>query len=193
MTEKPDFILNFKKPVNTEIKQIGNNWYLYERFNKYDPVIKRSRKISGPCLGKITESGLIPTVKRKINVSKPLVNDVVSVGSTLFYWQRTTSLRERFQKYFPTLWQRLLVTTLLQLQDPRFKRLQLHFESSLLSHKFPSLQFSKVENSEFLSMLGKQRQAISDFMRENINQKGAFVLMAGCADKAFCTKVAGEI
>lgn len=179
MTEKPDFILNFKKPVNTEIKKIGNNWYLYERFNKYDPVIKRSRKVSGPCLGKITENGLIPSVKRKVNVNEPLVNDVVSVGSTLFYWQRTAALRERLQRHFPTLWERLFVTALLRLKDPRFKRLQLHFENSLLSQKFPSLQFSKAENAEFLTMLGKRRQAITDFMREDIDHKGTFVLFDG--------------
>lgn len=179
MTEKPNFILNFNKPVNTEIKRIGNNWYLYERFNKYDPVIKRSRKVSGRCLGKITEAGLVPSVKRKVNVSELLVNDVVSIGSTLFYWQRTATLRERLQKHFPTLWQRLFVTAILRLNDPRFKRLQLHFENSLLAHKFPTLQFSKAENADFLTMLGKRRQAISDFMREDIEQQGAFVLFDG--------------
>lgn len=52
MTEKPDYVLNFPRQKNTEIKKIGNNWYLYERFGKYDPAIKRSRKISGKGLGK---------------------------------------------------------------------------------------------------------------------------------------------
>ena len=51
MTEKPDFIRNFKKPAHTEIKHIGQQWYLYECFSKYDPEVKRSRKISGKCLG----------------------------------------------------------------------------------------------------------------------------------------------
>ena len=39
MTEKPDYVLNFPRQKNTEIKKIGNNWYLYERFSKYDPAI----------------------------------------------------------------------------------------------------------------------------------------------------------
>lgn len=30
MIEKPDFILNFHKPENTEIKHIRGHWYLYE-------------------------------------------------------------------------------------------------------------------------------------------------------------------
>ncbi|MCI1422902.1 MAG: hypothetical protein LKH04_01155, partial [Lachnospiraceae bacterium] len=52
---KPDFVVNFQKPANTEIKHISGHWYLYERTSKYDPKIKRSRKVSGRCLGKITE------------------------------------------------------------------------------------------------------------------------------------------
>ena len=28
--DKPDYILNFDKPKNTEIKYINGNWYLYE-------------------------------------------------------------------------------------------------------------------------------------------------------------------
>ena len=29
MAEKPDYVLNFPRQKNTEIKKIGNNWYLY--------------------------------------------------------------------------------------------------------------------------------------------------------------------
>ena len=67
MTEKPDYVLNFPRQKNTEIKKIGNNWYLYERFSKYDPAIKRSRKISGKCLGKITSDGLVATKRRLVD------------------------------------------------------------------------------------------------------------------------------
>ena len=61
MVEKPEYVTKYKKPVNTEIKQIRGHWYLYERRNEYDPAIKRSRKKSGKCLGKITESGFVPS------------------------------------------------------------------------------------------------------------------------------------
>ena len=69
MTEKPDFVTAYPRPKNTEIKKIGNYWYVYERFSKYDPVIKRSRKVSGKCLGKLTPEGLVPTKRRLVNVS----------------------------------------------------------------------------------------------------------------------------
>ena len=33
MMEKPDYIINFERPANTEIKYIRGHWYLYERSN----------------------------------------------------------------------------------------------------------------------------------------------------------------
>ena len=98
MTEKPDYVLNFPRQKNTEIKKIGNNWYLYERFSKYDPAIKRSRKISGKCLGKITSDGLVATKRRLVDEKKTFpvgqISDVVEAGAVLYFWERTASLRE---------------------------------------------------------------------------------------------------
>ncbi|MDO5538408.1 MAG: Fic family protein, partial [Desulfovibrionaceae bacterium] len=64
MTEKPDYVANFDRPRGTEIKKIGNNWWLYECSRKFDPKLGRSRKVSGPCLGKITPDGLVPSKRR---------------------------------------------------------------------------------------------------------------------------------
>ena len=50
-------------------KKSENNWYVYERFSKYDPAIKRSRKVSGKCLGKLTPLGLVPTQRRLVKES----------------------------------------------------------------------------------------------------------------------------
>lgn len=37
MTEKPDFVTAYPRPKNTEIKKIGNYWYVYERFSVSSP------------------------------------------------------------------------------------------------------------------------------------------------------------
>lgn len=182
MTEKPDYILTFDRPKNTEIKKIGNNWYLYERFSKYDPTIKRSRKISGRCLGKITPDGLIATKRRLTPAERPaaVLEETVEVGASLFMWKRTEDLRKRLQVHFPDQWQQIYVAALLRLlREPRFKRLQLHFENSILSHVFPKLSFTASDNAAMLRTLGKKRQAISSFMREDIDKKSAFILFDG--------------
>lgn len=61
LTEKPDYVRNFPKPPNTEIKHIKNGWYLYEKRSEYDPTIKRTRKISGHMLGTIKPDGFVPS------------------------------------------------------------------------------------------------------------------------------------
>ena len=58
--ERPEWVKNFKCEKNTEIKYINGHWYLYERSTRYDPELKRSRKVSGKLLGSITENGFVP-------------------------------------------------------------------------------------------------------------------------------------
>lgn len=149
MAEKPDFVASFQRPQNTEIKHIRNNWYLYERFSRYDPVKKRSQKISGKCLGKITPDGLVPTKRRLTSdeptqISNPMPastpSDVVEVGGSLFLMGRTHEMLARLQKYFPDLWQRIYVTALLRaLREPYFRRLQVHYETSFWLMRFRAL------------------------------------------------------
>ena len=177
MTEKPDYVKAFQKPAKTEIKHIGGGWYLYECSSKYDPAIKRSRKISGKCLGVITPQGLVKTMRRLRPIGEAaaksvVIDDVLHVGGPIFFWQRTSQLRERLRRHFPDLWKAIYATVLLRTEwEPTFKRLPMHFESSLLAGMFPDLLFGPAENAALLRSLGKHRQAMSDFMKEDIADK----------------------
>jgi hypothetical protein len=74
---RPDFVRNFIKPKNTEIKLISGQWYLYERASKYDPETSKM-------LGSITEQGF---VGKRVCFS-------VSVGLGLSSWGLpSTSMR----------------------------------------------------------------------------------------------------
>lgn len=178
--EKPDYVLNFSKPVNTEIKNVGKYWYLYERSNRYDPVIKRSRKVSGCCLGKITAAGLVPSTKRVVKKESLILNDTLTVGPSLFLWNRTAILRERLKKFFPDIWEMLYTIAVLRIgQDLRFRRLGLHYENSLLARVFPNLSFHPTNVTSLLQLLGKRRDTITAFMKEDISQREAFILFDG--------------
>ena len=61
MSTRPIWIEQFARPAGTEIKHIGNHWYLYERLGVYDKEKKKKRKKSGRCLGALTETGLTPS------------------------------------------------------------------------------------------------------------------------------------
>lgn len=69
MVYRPDYIINFQKPVNTEIKKIGEHYYLYSGMSAYDPRTKKMRKKSGKVLGKITEEGFKESHIRKAEIS----------------------------------------------------------------------------------------------------------------------------
>ncbi len=64
MAERPDWVAGFDRPKGTETRHIRGRWYLYERSWRYDPETRRSRKVSGRCLVKITPEGLVPSVSR---------------------------------------------------------------------------------------------------------------------------------
>ena len=186
MAEKPDYVLNFPRQKNTEIKKIGNNWYVYERFSKYDPTTKRSRKVSGKCLGKITPEGFVQTKRRltpEADQSSPSVrrvSDVAEAGAVMFFWNRTAAMRERLKAFFPDLWQTIYAAAILRaIKEPRFRRLQAHYETSLIAHLMPDLSFDAPSNTAFLQALGRRRESISRFMQEDVNKKDVFILFDG--------------
>ena len=183
MTEKPDFVTSYQRPKNTEIKKIGNYWYLYERFSKYDPATKRSRKISGKCLGKLTAEGLIPTTRRLVKESSQgvaNVSDVVEAGAVLFFWSRTAEMRDRLKEFFPDLWQTIYAAAILRtIKEPRLRRLQTHYETSLLAHLLPKLSLDAPSNSALLRILGRRRDAICRFMQVDVQKNDVFILFDG--------------
>ena len=175
---KPDFIQNFNKPKNTEIKHINGYWYLYEKINYYDKTSKRSRTKSGAMLGKITPDGFVP---KKIRLEKALEgNDVVEMGITRFFYERTSTMRSRLKKYFPDIWEKIYVTALLRTsQDNRFRRLQVNYEDSILYYMFPGISFSGSAMTSLLDILGRRREAIRMFMQEDVADGESFLLCDG--------------
>ena len=177
--EKPDYVADFIRPANTEIKYIRGHWYLYKRSNVYDPQIGRSRKKSGKILGSITEHGLVPSRARRESVN-PVLNDVVEVGAISYIYQRTAWMRSRLKKYFPDLWEHIYTAAVLRaVYDCRFRRLQLHYEDSILSYIYPGLSFMPSAITELLNTLGRMRGAIRSYMQEMVTEHERFLLFDG--------------
>ena len=84
MSEKPVWIEQFERPAGTEIKHIGNHWYLYERLSVYDRERKKKRKKSGRCLGAITEEGLKPSKRTSPLAAPDLEMENREYGATAF-------------------------------------------------------------------------------------------------------------
>lgn len=80
----PTWVQQFREP-KTEIKFVKGGYYKYEVHYRYNPQKKRTDKITGVLLGKITEqNGFVASDKNKLRVKpQPHVVDIKNYG--LFY------------------------------------------------------------------------------------------------------------
>ncbi len=180
MAEKPGWVAGFDRPRGTEIKQIRGHWYLYERSWRYDPAIRRSRKVSGRCLGKITPEGLVPSVSRAERAERaaaaapaPAVSDVVEVGASALAWSLTGDLREALGRHFPGSWREVYALAVVRaVREPALGRCALHLEDSALFEALgrPSLAPARV--SALLRDLGRSRAEACVLMREALADGG---------------------
>lgn len=176
MPDKPEYVSSFQKPANTEIKHINGHWYLYERSYYYDPEVKRSRKRSGKMLGTITENGFVPSKRSQAKA----LNDVVEIGATSYFYQKTENMRVRLQKYFPDCWERIYAITLIRaIYDTRFRRVDLHYQDSILSYMYPHAALSDASISGLLDNIGHRRGDIRKYMLEDIPEHDRFILFDG--------------
>ncbi len=96
IAEAPAYVRNFKKPPKSEIKRIGNSYYLYGCTYQYDKERKRSKKIPGKYLGTITPDGLIPPhANNTASIEKLLLkpSDCVEIGAVCYFYPRTENMR----------------------------------------------------------------------------------------------------
>jgi hypothetical protein len=94
--ERPEWIINYNKPMGTEIKYINGHWYLYERKSVWDAEKGRPKKKSGKLLGTITEVGLI--LKQEKSKQEELV--CYEFGASYFIYKISSSIKEDLIKHY---------------------------------------------------------------------------------------------
>jgi len=175
--ERPDFVINYKKEKNTEIKHINGNWYLYERKTKYNPETKRSTKVSGKMLGKITENGFVP---KSIKASTFREVEVKEYGASHYFISNSQSILERLKQCFPYYGEQLYVIALMRIMYGKaFKRIAINYESSYISNIFPNLSLSPSTITQLLKDVGRDRESIKKFMDSYTKEKDRFILFDG--------------
>ena len=179
MPEKPDYVKNFDRPKNTEIKYINGHWYLYERSSRYDPKTKKMHKVSGQMLGSVTEDGFKPKRQRVDNKTFENI-EVVELGASGYLWSKNRELMKRLMKYFPDYWKELFTIAVLRIVDgPRFKRLEESYEISCLSTLIPDVKLGKNDITEILHSLGKRRKEMISFMMDDSDLNSSYMIFDG--------------
>lgn len=174
MSTKPIWIEQFARPAGTEIKHIGNHWYLYERLSVYDKEKKKKRKKSGRCLGALTETGLTPS--KRATPLQPLLDGEIEnleYGATAFLLGLTFSMRTRLARLFPDSWREIFGMALLKCKEQsRFRRMDFHYETSFISQCLGSLSLSAGRVTTLLRHIGLNREAIREYMKEDLPADG---------------------
>ncbi len=175
--ERPDFVKNFSKPKNTEIKHINGRWYLYDRTTHYDPSTRKSTKKSGKMLGTITEKGFIP---KKIQAASLGEIVVVELGASQYCYQQGSLIRLRLQEFFPDVWREIFTISVIRLiQDRALKRCHGHYETSILSAIWPNLALSPASLTRLLKRIGKDRRNIRNYLLSFPRDSNRFMLVDG--------------
>ncbi|NLB86537.1 MAG: transposase, partial [Bacteroidales bacterium] len=184
-SKHPEWARKFKTP-GTELKLINGIYYLYGVSSKYDKNLKRSKKISGEILGKITkDDGFIPSAKKELKekskktyLNKSILNFEYGYSKWLFDTLKETGILENLKIHFPDLWQFIvsLVYTRSAYQSP-LKNIPFHLSQSSIKTLLcwnENLNDQKISN--YLYELGSQTKEIHNFIKPK-NHKSKAVLI----------------
>ena len=162
------------KSKGTELRNIKGRYYLYSVTSKYDPALKRSRKVTGKLLGTITEGdGFVESEKRQLQ--KPQVNsvdiDAICVresGYTGFINSYSTDIIEKLKEYFPHDWKWILYMAYCRLvHHSPIKNMPFHISKSMLVEE-NTFTLSDRTFSNALRRIGIQRSAVASYLKSFI-------------------------
>ena len=178
----PEWALKFKKK-GTELRLINGTYYLYEVTSKWNPQKKRSQKITGKFLGKITPEGFIESEKNKLkegfeqSLKTPL--QVKEYGASHFIMEYFKQYNDNLKEHFSDLWQDIIALAFVQLayQAP-VKNVGFYFKRSHLSEIFSDITMGEKRVGALYRKIGSYRSKVAGFMKQSIEEKDNILIDA---------------
>jgi len=155
----PDWVMKWKGK-NIEIHRRGDNYYAYRVYSVYDPIKKRSRKVTCEYLGKVTPEGIIPP-KHKRSTKR-----VMEAGNILLVEHFTESLVSTLKSVWPDIYESIITAAIIKLvyKSP-LKRFSFYHETSYLRRLYPNAHLSKKSLTSLLERIGKEWDLQKEFFR----------------------------
>jgi transposase len=155
-----------QKEKGTEIKKIGNYYYLYEIKSKWDKKKKRSKKVSGKYLGKITPEGLIKPKKEQIEEGLKNIS-VKEFGATDLILKMNSEIERSLKEIFPDKWKEIYLFGIFRLcYNSPINTLSTYYHDSYISNQIENARMSSKFIGDMLGELGKERELIRIFLRQ---------------------------
>ena len=172
----PDWATQARQP-GTELRLINNTYYLYAVSSKYDPVLKRARKITGKLLGKITEQdGFIMSSKDKLRqkVEQPIIIDKLTTkeyGTQQLVMQLADKQLAALEKVFGEDAKPLFLFAFFRLteQSP-IKNVPFYFMHSFLSEAWKQIKVTDKSISDLIRRVGSNREKIMEYQKHFVKE-----------------------
>lgn len=169
----PQWATQFRNP-GTELRLINGKYYLYSVSSKYDSVAKRTKKITGKVLGRITEQeGFIESGKRVLarKAEAPVSlqpGSVMESGFSAFVQQYCVRILERLKQYFPQHWAMMVGAVYCRLvHHSCIKNMPFHLSKSMIGELI-ELPVTDKKISMMLRHIGQNRQQATAYMQSFI-------------------------
>lgn len=162
-----------------EIHACKDKYYVYMISSRWDPSIGKARKVTGGCIGKITENdGFVPNARAAM-MAAPRNPIVRNYGAYEIAGQLSGDLEGRLRQYFPDIFRELSVVARLRLiEGSTGRRIGDDFERSYLPQLHPDLKVSDYTVRRLLSKLSERRDRMEGFMRSYV-KPGSKLLFDG--------------
>jgi len=172
----PDWATQARQP-GTELRLINNTYYLYAVSSKYDPVLKRARKITGKLLGKITEQdGFIMSSKDKLRQKseQPIIVDKLTTkeyGTQQLVMQLADKQLAALEKVFGEDAKPLFLFAFFRLteQSP-IKNVPFYFMHSFLSEAWKQTRVTDKSISDLLRRIGANREKTMEYQKHFVRE-----------------------
>ena len=185
-TSHPSWATEHRKP-GTELKCINGRYYLYAVKSQYDPVAKKSRKLSLGIIGSITkDEGLILSpkseMKKNINLGLPAVLTVYTKEYGFSFWMNNyirIAILPQLEKVFPAHFNLILQMVYCRIvhQSP-IKNIPFHLSGSSLNEMLESAIPTEKSISKSLREFGVMRTGMVTYMKAFVQPEDAILVDA---------------
>ena len=167
-----------------EIRHLNNRFYVYQVTSKWDAKLRRSKKITGKCVGKITElDGFIVNAngmryraeieKNKNSEEKVTDEDTVihvrKYGAYETLTQISPDVSDNLKSYFPDKFPAIRTFALLRLIDhAQTSMMSDAYYNSYLSDYCPDIGVSEKTVQNFISNIGLDQKTMDEFMKHTL-------------------------
>jgi len=164
----PDWVLKHKQK-GTEIRKMGNNFYLYKISSISDKEKKRPRKVTQKFLGTITLGGLVKPRHEQLLEGMRHIS-VKEFGATNFIVGMNNDIVEKLKEVYPKAWKEIFVFSIFRfLYNSPIKNLETYYAGSFLSEILPGAHLSLKSVGGLLRDLGMLRELIKMVLRPFIS------------------------